>query len=64
MPRSPSPWADGKPWSKLNLHKAAQESEPEATHPVPGSADICLIADRRTDDTTAHLTVHQVPVEL
>jgi catechol 2,3-dioxygenase-like lactoylglutathione lyase family enzyme len=50
--------------SNLNLHKAGQEFEPKATHPVPGSADIRLLADCRIDDITAHLTVHQVPVEL
>jgi catechol 2,3-dioxygenase-like lactoylglutathione lyase family enzyme len=49
---------------KLNLHKAGQEFEPKATHPVPGSADICLVADCQIDDVSGHLTVHQVTVEL
>jgi catechol 2,3-dioxygenase-like lactoylglutathione lyase family enzyme len=50
--------------SKLNLHVAGQEFEPKATRPVPGSIDICLVADGRIDDVIAHLRDHQVAVEL
>jgi catechol 2,3-dioxygenase-like lactoylglutathione lyase family enzyme len=28
---------------KINLHEAGKEFEPKAHHPLPGSADICLI---------------------
>ncbi len=28
---------------KINLHKLGKEFEPKAFHPLPGSADICLI---------------------
>ena len=28
---------------KINLHEAGKELEPKALHPVPGSADLCLI---------------------
>jgi catechol 2,3-dioxygenase-like lactoylglutathione lyase family enzyme len=29
---------------KINLHQAGREYEPKALKPVPGSADLCLIA--------------------
>ncbi|MEM9002659.1 MAG: VOC family protein [Cyanobacteria bacterium P01_F01_bin.86] len=30
---------------KINLHPATQPLRPHAQHPLPGSADICLITD-------------------
>jgi catechol 2,3-dioxygenase-like lactoylglutathione lyase family enzyme len=29
---------------KINLHQRSQAIEPRATHPIPGSADLCFIA--------------------
>ena len=50
--------------SKINLHLAAHEFEPKAGHPVPGSADLCLITLDPLDQVTAELAAHGVPVEL
>jgi catechol 2,3-dioxygenase-like lactoylglutathione lyase family enzyme len=41
--------------SKINLHQAGKEFEPKADKPVPGSADICLIARTPLDEVIAHL---------
>lgn len=30
---------------KINLHQKGKEFEPKASQPVPGSADLCFIAD-------------------
>lgn len=30
---------------KINLHQAGREFEPKAAHPMPGSADVCLVTD-------------------
>jgi catechol 2,3-dioxygenase-like lactoylglutathione lyase family enzyme len=50
--------------SKINLHLAGHEFEPKADHPVPGSADLCLITLDPLDQVIAELTAHAVPVEL
>ena len=31
--------------SKINLHQAGHEFAPRAAHPVPGSADLCLVTE-------------------
>ena len=31
---------------KINLHLAGREFEPKATHPIPGSADLCFLTER------------------
>jgi len=31
---------------KINLHVAGREFEPKATHPTPGSADLCFLTER------------------
>jgi catechol 2,3-dioxygenase-like lactoylglutathione lyase family enzyme len=41
--------------SKINLHQAGHEFEPKAHRPVPGSADICLIAQTPLDQVESHL---------
>ncbi len=33
---------------KINLHQAGAEFEPKALRPTPGSADFCLITERRS----------------
>jgi catechol 2,3-dioxygenase-like lactoylglutathione lyase family enzyme len=47
---------------KFNLHQAGREFEPRAQWPVPGSADLCLIADTAVPDVIAHLQACGVPI--
>jgi catechol 2,3-dioxygenase-like lactoylglutathione lyase family enzyme len=49
--------------SKINLHEAGNEFEPKAARPVPGSADICLIAADPLEDVISELAGKSVPVE-
>ncbi|MEM1385374.1 MAG: VOC family protein [Pseudomonadota bacterium] len=49
---------------KINLHKAGAEFEPRATHPRPGSADLCFLTDRPLSAVAAHLQAEGVAVEL
>lgn len=49
--------------SKVNLHQAGQEFIPHAAHPVPGSADLCLITTTPPATILAHLGAQHVPVE-
>jgi catechol 2,3-dioxygenase-like lactoylglutathione lyase family enzyme len=48
---------------KLNLHQAGRELEPRAARPIPGSADVCLIAAASLIEVQAHLSARGVPVE-
>lgn len=34
---------------KINLHEYGKEFEPKASHPVPGSEDLCFITDTKID---------------
>ncbi len=47
---------------KINLHLAGREFTPHATHPVPGSGDLCLLTDVAPDGVIAHLARHGVPL--
>jgi catechol 2,3-dioxygenase-like lactoylglutathione lyase family enzyme len=49
--------------SKINLHQAGHEFTPRAAHPVPGSADLCLVTSTPLDEVVAHLGASGVPVE-
>ena len=49
--------------SKINLHDAKAPVSPHATHPVPGSADLCFIAEGTIDDVIAHLRAQGVAIE-
>jgi catechol 2,3-dioxygenase-like lactoylglutathione lyase family enzyme len=49
--------------SKINLHQAGHEFEPKALRPVPGSADICLIAVEPLGQIIAELASHGVEIE-
>jgi catechol 2,3-dioxygenase-like lactoylglutathione lyase family enzyme len=40
---------------KFNLHQAGAEFEPKAAKPMPGSADLCLIATTPLTDVITHL---------
>ncbi|HYL92671.1 MAG TPA: VOC family protein [Alphaproteobacteria bacterium] len=48
--------------NKINLHQQGQEFEPKAHHPVPGSADFCLITRVPLADVIKRLEKHHVPV--
>jgi catechol 2,3-dioxygenase-like lactoylglutathione lyase family enzyme len=49
---------------KINLHPAGHEFEPKAQTALPGTADICLIANTPLEEVIAHLKSHDVLVEL
>lgn len=49
--------------SKINLHQAGREFEPKASHPQPGSADVCLIVDDPIDEVVDALASAGIPVE-
>ena len=48
---------------KINLHQYGHEFEPKATHPTPGSADICLISDTPLSDVVSDLQTLGIPIE-
>ena len=45
---------------KINLHEAGKEFEPKADRPVPGSADLCLIARGSLVEVIEHLEKCQI----
>jgi len=47
---------------KINLHVKGREFEPKAHLPVPGSLDLCFIADRPLEDVIARLEEHGIPI--
>ena len=49
---------------KINLHEASAPIRPHAARPVPGSADLCLVAVGGIDVAAAHLEACGTPVEL
>ncbi len=49
---------------KINLHVAGAEIEPHAGHPVPGSADICLLIDAPVEKAVAALARAGIKIEL
>lgn len=49
--------------SKINLHQAGHEFEPNARRPTPGSADLCLIAADPLEELTEELIARDVPIE-
>ncbi len=40
---------------KINLHQAGNEPEPKATMPLPGSADLCFVAQSPLSDAMQHV---------
>ncbi|WP_079909428.1 VOC family protein [Paenibacillus sp. 32352] len=48
---------------KINLHQYGQEFEPKAASPLPGSADLCFIADTPLDEVIRHLEQCDVKLE-
>ncbi len=49
---------------KINLHLAGHEFEPKARTALPGTADLCLIANTPLEEVIAHLKNLNVPIEL
>ena len=47
---------------KINLHIQGKEFEPKAQIPMPGSLDLCFIADRPLLEVIAHLEKEKWPV--
>ena len=48
---------------KINLHQAGREFEPKAAQPMPGSADLCLIATTPLFEVIKHLEAQGVTIE-
>ncbi|MEX0281537.1 MAG: VOC family protein [Arenibacterium sp.] len=48
---------------KINLHEKGREFEPKSAHPMPGSADFCLIAAGGLEAVVAHLTSKGITIE-
>ncbi|MBB4481098.1 VOC family protein [Rhizobium etli] len=48
---------------KINLHQAGHEFEPKARHPIPGSGDLCFIAETPLVDVIAHLRASGIVIE-
>jgi catechol 2,3-dioxygenase-like lactoylglutathione lyase family enzyme len=49
--------------SKINLHPADAPIAPHASHPVPGSADLCFVTSESPESVIAHLRRCGVKVE-
>ncbi len=49
---------------KINLHEAGREFEPRAAHPVPGSADFCLLTEEALETVGARMAALGHPVLL
>lgn len=47
---------------QINLHEVGKEFEPKAMHPMPGSADLCLLTSVPIADVVAHLQHCGVPI--
>lgn len=48
---------------KINLHLAGAEFAPHASRPLPGSADLCFVADSSLAETVGHLKAHGILLE-
>jgi catechol 2,3-dioxygenase-like lactoylglutathione lyase family enzyme len=48
---------------KINLHEAGREFEPKATHPTPGSGDLCFVTSLELDAVISHLVDCGVQIE-
>jgi catechol 2,3-dioxygenase-like lactoylglutathione lyase family enzyme len=47
---------------KINLHLAGREFTPHAQHPVPGSADFCLLTSLPLEDCMEHVRAQGVQI--
>jgi catechol 2,3-dioxygenase-like lactoylglutathione lyase family enzyme len=49
---------------KINLHQAGAEIAPHARHPLPGSADLCLLIDEPVEHAVEQLGRCGIDIEL
>jgi catechol 2,3-dioxygenase-like lactoylglutathione lyase family enzyme len=49
---------------KINLHEVGHTFEPKAAAPTPGAGDFCLITERPIEEVLAHLSSHDILIEL
>lgn len=47
---------------KINLHQKGNEFEPKATHPTPGSADLCFITETPIREVKEELINKNIPL--
>lgn len=47
----------------IKLHAASELVEPTATHPVPGSANLCLVTEQPISEVQEHLRANDVRIE-
>ncbi|NLR66385.1 VOC family protein [Chitinophaga varians] len=47
---------------KINLHQKGNEFEPKATHPTPGSADLCFITGTPIREVKEELINKNIPL--
>ncbi|KAA5830131.1 VOC family protein [Saccharopolyspora hirsuta] len=47
----------------LKLHAASELVEPTATHPVPGSANLCFVTTNALSEVQEHLRANEVWIE-
>lgn len=47
----------------IKLHAAAELVEPTATHPVPGSANLCFVTTNALSEVQEHLRANDVRIE-
>ena len=47
---------------KINLHEFKNELEPKATHPTPGSGDLCFITETPMSEVVKHLRSYDVDI--
>lgn len=48
---------------KINLHVRGAEFEPKASHPAPGSADLCFLTQGPLEGWQRHLSDHNITIE-
>ncbi|MEU6265172.1 VOC family protein [Saccharopolyspora shandongensis] len=47
----------------IKLHAASELVEPTATHPVPGSANLCFVTSHPLSEVQEHLRANEVRIE-
>ena len=47
---------------KINIHHKGREFEPKATHPIPGSADLCFLTETPVAEVADHMARLGYPV--
>ncbi|QEW18327.1 Virulence protein [Marinibacterium anthonyi] len=47
---------------KINLHRTGAEFDPKASHPAPGSADLCFLTQTPLPDWQDHLAARDVDI--